>query len=182
MTRELYFNISEMKLSITSLYIISEALSMPPFRLKTAMWLIALFQRNWSTNRRSFNPWLKNPRTYYSRRRKQLFDPVFVVWTGFDWFELVWTGCLNAEQFAGRPTTLSLAELKLLAQVVCFALPLKHHLLKRKGNIQWGAYFCQTLLAWVKFISYLIIPHITSIKQLIKHYLHWNEKNIKSGL
>ena len=38
------------------------------FGLKTALWLIALFQRYWSTNRRSFSPWLKNPRPYYSHR------------------------------------------------------------------------------------------------------------------
>ena len=66
---DFHFNISEMK-SYQShrciLYLMP--LSMTPFWLKTAMWLTASFQRYWSTNRRSFSPWLGNPRPYYLHR------------------------------------------------------------------------------------------------------------------
>ena len=37
-------------------------------------WLIASFQRYWSTNRRSFSPWLKNLRPYYSYHSKFIYS------------------------------------------------------------------------------------------------------------
>ena len=43
-------------------------LNMTLFGLKTAMWLIAIFLRYQSTNRRSLCPRLKNPGPYYSHR------------------------------------------------------------------------------------------------------------------
>ena len=47
--QELYFNISEMKQSISDILYLMP-LSMTLFGLKTAMWLIASLQRNWRTN------------------------------------------------------------------------------------------------------------------------------------
>ena len=139
------------------------------FRLKTAMWLVALFQKYSSTNRQSFCPRLKNPGPCYSHPFRTI---VFVFVHG-----------------KGRTSKKRIFSYKRTLKVLFMDNEYNEHIL---ASLQWDDELClqshqQDSLGF-SIMNFLLLPSFTHLQNKIwkvfkalfiyKNNLYWPSNDV----